>query len=290
MKRIGVIANCKKPHSAAVLRRLADKAAGAGLMLVTCDQTGELLPGAETASVERLAEQVDVMMALGGDGTMLSTVRALNGADTPVLGVNLGSLGFLTSVTEDELEHAVDVLVEGRYRISERALLDCVVFRREQEVARYTSLNDVVLGWGASSRVLPLAFAVDNDDVAQYVCDGLIVSTPTGSTGHSLSAGGPIVHPEAPVFAVNLICPHTLSARPLVVPDRSVIRVWILELPRNKQPLLSADGQGEFVLETGDRLEMSKHPHGARFVHLPEYSYFSVLRQKLQWHGSAHKV
>ena len=287
MKRIGVIANCKKPHSEAVLLRLAAKAREMGLVLVTSDQTGEWLPDAEHVEVERFAEHVDVMMALGGDGTMLSTVRILNGADTPVLGVNLGSLGFMTSVTEEALEHAVEVLVRKDFTLSERTLVDCVIFRRDREVARYTSLNDVVVGWGASSRVLTLGVSIDDDDVAQYVCDGLIVSTPTGSTGHSLSAGGPIVHPESPVFTVNVICPHTLSARPLVVPDRSAIRVQVLDIPQHKRPLLSADGQGEFVLEAGYRLEMSKHPHCARFIHLPEYSYFSVLRQKLHWRGSS---
>lgn len=287
MKRIGVIANCNKPHSAAILKRLAAKAGPAGLQLFTCDQTGELLPEAERLDAGRIAGQVDVMMALGGDGTMLSTVRLLNGTDTPVLGVNLGSLGFLTSVTEEHLEHAVDVLVERKFSLSERTLVDCVVLREDREVARYTSLNDVVVGWGSSSRVLTLGVSIDDDDVAQYVCDGLIVSTPTGSTGHSLSAGGPIMHPESPVFTVNVICPHSLSARPLVVPDRSAIRVRILDTPPNKRPLLSADGQGEFVLETGDRLEMSKNPHQVRFVHLPEYSYFSVLRQKLHWRGSS---
>ncbi len=287
MKRIGVIANCKKPHSSAVLKRLADKAKEKGLELVTCDQTGDLLPDASREEADRIAGQVDVMMALGGDGTMLSTVRLLIGSGTPVLGVNLGSLGFMTSVTEEELEHAIDVLVDQQFSITERTLVDCVIIRAGREVARYTSLNDIVVGWGASSRVMTLGVTINDDDVAQYVCDGLIVSTPTGSTGHSLSAGGPIVHPGSPVFTVNVICPHTLSARPLVVPDRSAIVVEIIDIPHHKQPLLSADGQGEFILQQGDRLEMSKHAHRARFVHLPEYSYFSVLRQKLHWRGSS---
>lgn len=289
MKRIGVIANCRKPHSAAILKRLEQKARSLGLILVTADHTGDHLSDSERTDMDRMANEVDVIMALGGDGTMLSTVRLLNGSATPVLGVNLGSLGFMTSVTEEELEHAVDVLVERKFTLSERTLVDCVLFRGNKEVARYTSLNDIVVGWGASSRVLTLGVSIDEDDVAQYVCDGLIVSTPTGSTGHSLSAGGPIVHPESPVFTVNVICPHTLSARPLVVPDRSVIRVRILDIPQKKQPLLSADGQGEFVLEAGDCLEMRKNPHRARFVHLPEYSYFSVLRQKLHWRGSSRE-
>jgi NAD+ kinase len=285
--RLGVLANCGKPHSAAALKRLAGKAQQSGIELVTCDQTADLLPGATAVSTDQLGHRIDAMMALGGDGTLLHAVRILNGADAPVVGVNLGSLGFMTSVTEEDLERAVDALVSKQYTTSTRTLLDCRVLREEKEVAGYVALNDVVVGWGSSTRVLNLALQIDEDEVAQYVCDGLIVSTPTGSTGHSLSAGGPIVHPHSPVLVVNVICPHTLSARPLVVGDRSTIRVDVINLQQNKKPLLSADGQGEFVLAIGDRLSIRKHPHAARFVHLPEYSYFSVLRQKLHWRGSS---
>ena len=285
--RLGVLANCGKPHSAAALKRLAEKARRSGVTLVTCDQTGELLPEATVLTPEELGSHIDAMMALGGDGTMLHAVRVLNGADAPVVGVNLGSLGFMTSVTEEDLERAVDTLVSGQYTTSTRTLLECRVMREEREVASSVALNDIVVGWGSSTRVLNLALRIDEDEVAQYVCDGLIVSTPTGSTGHSLSAGGPIVHPHSPVLVINVICPHTLSARPLVVGDHSTIRVDVIDLQQNKRPLLSADGQGEFVLAAGDRLSIRKHPHAARFVHLPEYSYFSVLRHKLHWRGSS---
>ncbi len=286
MKRIGVVVNLDKPVSRPVLRRLTERARNQQLELVTIPQVAAELPEATIVSEAELAAHVDIVVALGGDGTMLHAVRMLNGGQAPVLGVNLGSLGFMTSVTEEAFEHALDVVVAGRYKIYERTLLQCRVERQGEEVAEYVALNDVVAGWGSSSRAMTLRLAIDGEEVAQYLCDGLIVSTPTGSTGHSLSAGGPIVHPAAPVFCVNVICPHTLSARPLVLSDQAELAIHVQEIPADKQPLLSADGQGEFVLDRGDVLRIRRHDHVVRFLHLPEYSYFAVLRQKLHWRGS----
>ncbi len=285
MKRIGVVANCRKEHAGTVLRQLSEWAESHGLSLVVCDETAELLPVAEQVSPEKLAGQVEAIMALGGDGTMLRTVHLLTDADTPVIGVNLGSLGFMTSVTEDELERAVQVLVNDEYVVSTRSLIDSRIFRGDQELFSYTSLNDIVVGWGTTSRVSTLGLTIDGEDVARYACDGMIVSTPTGSTGHSLSAWGPIVHPESPVLLVNVICPHTLSARPLVLSDASRISIRVVTIQQNKRLLLSADGQAECALEQGDRVEVARNPQPVRFLHLPEYSYFTVLRHKLHWFG-----
>lgn len=287
MKRIGVIANIEKPDAAKVLCQLTEQAARHGLDLLVCDHTAEELPGATVVDPEQLGTSIDALLALGGDGTMLHAVRVLDGSNIPVLGVNLGSLGFMTSVTENALDQAVAALASGEYTVSIRSRLDGQVLREKKEVARFAALNDLVIGWGHSSRALTLGVSIDGDEVAQYLCDGLICSTPTGSTGHSLSAGGPIVHPESPVFCLNVICPHTLSARPLVLPNRSEVRVVVQDAPPDKQPLLSADGQGEFVLTIGDILIVRRHAADARFILLPDHSYFSVLRHKLHWRGSA---
>ena len=287
MKRVGIICNVDKPDAPEILARLTAKAAACDLSLVVCDDMAMLLPDAERVAPEAFGAAVDVLLALGGDGTLLRGVRLLGGADIPVLGVNLGSLGFMTSVTEEALEHALDVLVNRTYVISRRSLLACRLQRSGEADVSYTALNDVVVGWGGSSRAMVLGLAIDGEEVAQYLCDGLIVSTPTGSTGHSLSAGGPIVHPSAPVLTVNVICPHTLGARPLVLADSSDITVYVLDMPETKQPLLSIDGQGEHVLRRGDALHITRSPHTVPFMHLPEYSYFGVLRQKLHWRGSA---
>lgn len=287
MKRIGIIANIGKPDAASVLRALSETADALQLDLVVCDETARYLPGASHVPSTSFGGAIEALIALGGDGTMLHAVRSIDGADIPVLGVNLGSLGFMTHVTEEAVGSAVEDLAAGRYSVSKRSRLDGRVWREGLEVAAFAALNDLVIGWGASSRALTLALAIESEEIGQYLCDGLIVSTPTGSTGHSLSAGGPIVHPEAPVFTINVICPHTLSARPLVLPDRQTLWVEVLEVPDHKRPLLSADGQSEFLLEPGDRLTVSRHPKGVRFVCLSDYSYFSVLRQKLHWRGSA---
>lgn len=286
MKRIGVVVNLQKPDSRPVLKRLVERSRDQQLELVTIPEVAAELPAARIVPEQEFADHVDIVVAMGGDGTMLSAVRLLNGGQAPVLGVNLGSLGFMTSVTEEAFEHALDVVVAGGYQVYERTLLHCRVERQGQQVAEYVALNEVVAGWGASSRAMTLRLEIEREEVAQYLCDGLIVSTPTGSTGHSLSAGGPIVHPAAPVFCVNVICPHTLSARPLVLSDQSEVAIHVLEIPADKRPLLSADGQGEFVLDRSDVLHIRRHDHVVRFLHLPEYSYFAVLRQKLHWRGS----
>lgn len=284
MKRIGVLANVRKPDAAAVLKRLAARARSLGLELVTCDGTGRLLRGAARVPESSFCGRIDVLMALGGDGTVLRAVRVLAGADTPVIGVNLGSLGFLTSVTEQDLERALKVLKAGDFTTSVRTVIDCSLRRGRRNVGRFRALNDAVVGWGLSSRVSTLELSIDGERVASYACDGLIVSTPTGSTGHSLSAGGPILHPETPCFVVSPICPHTLSNRALVVSDRSVIAVRVVRAM--KELLLSVDGQEEMPVRQGDVLEVRRSLRSVRFIHLPGYSYFSVLSQKLHWRGS----
>lgn len=285
MKKIGVLANCRKPEASAVLRRLAAKAAALGMELYTCDATGKLVSGALRVSPSSFIRKIDVLMALGGDGTVLRAVRILGGSNKPVLGVNLGSLGFLTSVTEENIDRALEVLRRGAFTTSMRSIAECRLFRGKRQIAVYRGLNDVVVGWGISSRVNTLSVSVDGEPVAAYVCDGLIVSTPTGSTGHSLSAGGPILHPASPSFVINVICPHTLSTRPLVVSDKS--RITVLVMKAVKKLLLSVDGQEGCAVQQGDRLEIRRFAKPARFVHLPGYSYFSVLRQKLNWRGSS---
>jgi NAD+ kinase len=285
MKQIGVLANCSKPQAPAVLIRLSEKAASLGMNLYTYEATGDFLPGARRVSPLVFHRRIDVFLALGGDGTVLRAVRALGGNDKPVLGVNLGSLGFLTSITEGDIDRALDAFQKGAFTTSSRAIAECHVFRGKRRIARYHGLNDVVVGWGISSRVNTLSVSVDGEPVTAYVCDGLIVSTPTGSTGHSLSAGGPILHPASPCLVISVICPHTLSTRPLVVSDQSRITVGVVKAV--KKLLLSVDGQEGCEVQQGDRLEIQRFAKPVRFVHLAGYSYFSVLRQKLNWRGSS---
>lgn len=285
MKRIGVIANCGKPEARAVLERLANKARALKMRLVSFGETARRLPGCATVDPASLSRRIDALIALGGDGTMLHAAHVIGKADIPILGVNLGALGFLTSITTGELESALDRLAEGAFTLSTRATLTCNVIRGAKRLGSFTALNDVVLGWGRSSRIITIDAQLDGDHIASYRCDGIVISTPTGSTGHSLSAGGPIVHPDAGVLLLNVICPHTLSARPLVLPDRAHLALTVRAAARPL--LLSVDGQEELTVRQGDRLDVHRSPRGVRFIHLPDYSYFGVLRQKLQWRGSS---
>jgi len=283
MKTIAVIANCGKPRAADMLKRLVRKAGELG-MGVRADAEAARLCGAE-GEVQMMEswDGISALVALGGDGTMLRAVRDLNGRDIPVLGVNIGGLGFLTSVAEQDLERAMECLAREECAVSARSVAECRA-RRGADALEYRALNDVVITHALSPRVATLDLALDGEEVSSLICDGLIVSTPTGSTGHSLSAGGPIVLPGARVLVVSSICAHTLSTRPLVVPDDSVLRVRVAAC--SGELALSVDGQVGSTLGRGDWVEVRRSRHSVRFLHLPGHSYFSILRQKLHWRGS----
>ena len=285
MKTIGVLANCGKPEARPALDRLARKAAALGLRLVAAGPTARCLPAARRVALERIGRSCDALIALGGDGTMLHAARLLQGSTTPLLGVNLGKLGFLTSIPAEDVERAVEQLARSRFHVALRAVADCRLVRKRKTLGRYRALNDIVVGWGQSSRIVTFDVSVNGEMITSYRCDGIIVSTPTGTTGHSLSAGGPILHPETGAFLLNVICPHALSARPIVVPDRSVIE--IVAAATQKRLLLSVDGQEEHPVAQGDCLIIKRSTKGVRFIQLAGYSYFSILRQKLQWRGSS---
>ncbi len=283
--KIGVLCNCEKDQASQVLDRLAKKAAELNVELIAWEETAELLPSAGRVPRSKLADHIEVLIALGGDGTMLNAVHILGGADIPLLGVNLGSLGFMTSVSEKQLEIGLEAIASKSYTTSSRDVAVCKLTELDGKRQTFRALNDVVIGWGDSSRIATLNVSVDGEHVTSYKCDGLIVSTPTGSTGHSLSAGGPVVHPAISAFLLNVICAHTLSARPMLIPNTSTIVVDIEDAPKNM--ILSIDGQEDQQIKKGDRLEINGSPQKVRFIHLPGYSYYSLLRQKLHWRGSS---
>ena len=285
MKRIGILANCGKDRATEVLKRIADLAGKLGLELVADEASADLITCCKSMPVEKLCSHVDAIMALGGDGTMLRAVRALNGRDTPVIGVNIGGLGFLTSVAEGELDRALHCLATNEFSTHVRSVAEARLVRNDREIAEYRGLNDIVVHCGPSGRIVTLDVAIENETGTSYLCDGLIVSTPTGSTGHSLSAGGPILTPDTSAFVISIICPHTLSSRPIVVPDTSLISVTARKSAGDLH--LSVDGQVGQPLTAGDCVKVRRSEKGVRFIHLPGYSYFSVLRQKLHWRGSA---
>jgi len=279
--KLGVVANFDKSLASEVLIKLKDLALKKGIYLYSTGQTSEFLKDCDSLDHSAFVKEIDVLMTLGGDGTLLKAVRSLDGEDTPVIGVNLGKLGFMTSSTEEDLERTLECLARGDYTVSQRTMIECSVGGGSEV---WTALNDVVLSWGPSARIANIQVSIDDVLVTTYTCDGLIVSTPTGSTGHSLSAGGPIIHPDTPGFVISVICPHTMSTRPVVVPDKSRIKITIAE--NSKDLMLAVDGRATLTLQQGQDLHINKTRGGARFVQLPGYNYFLVLRNKLNWRGS----
>ncbi len=250
----------------------AATATAAGLKAVICPDTSTL------------ARKVDLLLVFGGDGTLLRAAREIAGSPTPLLGVNIGGLGFLTAVPSDEVEHALQLLWAGEFKFERRALIEASV-RREGRLLRETALNDVVISRGAVSRLIELEVNVDGDPVTRYRCDGLILSSPTGSTAYSLAAGGALVFPTANVFALTPISPHTLSNRSLILPLESVITVRAIS-PR-PATMLSADGESVTELEAGEVVTVRRSRRTVRLMHLAESSFFEALRRKLHWRGAS---
>jgi NAD+ kinase len=285
MKSIGVIANTSKPEAPAVLERLAAKSAALGLRVVSFGETAKLLPGCSIDDPVKISSNVDAVIAVGGDGTMIQAAHLVQNSRIPILGLNLGFLGFLTSAGVGELEHAIAQLATRNFTISERATIRATVKRDGATLGESRAINDVVIGWGQSSRIITFDVTIDGKPMTSYRCDGILVATPTGSTGHSLSAGGPIVHPETPALLLNVISPHALTARPVVLPQHHVIGITVVG--SQKELLGSVDGQEQYKLRQGDQITVRISPDPARFIELPGSNYFAVLREKLNWRGSS---
>ena len=238
-------------------------------------------PGVPVFEREALAARADLLIVLGGDGTLLSATRALKGRKVPILAVNLGGLGFLTSVTREELYPVLETVLAGTHKISDRMMLIARTVRDGKGVEQQVALNDAVINKAALARMLDFDVYVDGAQVGRYRADGLIVATPTGSTAYSLAAGGPIVHPHLDAFVITPICPHMLTNRPLVIPDTSCVEV---DIAAAEEPVyLTLDGQIGFQLQSRDRVKIERSPDRVTFVQSPGKTYFEVLRSKLRW-------
>jgi len=231
---------------------------------------------------EDIPDQADLVVVLGGDGTLISTVRIVGERTVPILGVNLGSLGFITEIALDELYPALEKCLSGEYRLSQRLMLQAVVERDNREMASHLVLNDVVINKGALARIVDLKTRVNCFDLTTFKADGLIISTPTGSTGYSLSAGGPIVTPSMNCIVITPICPHTLTNRPLVIDDDSMVTVTVNSLD-DEDIFLTLDGQVGLELKSGDVIHVSRSQHNASLVMSERRDYFEILRTKLKW-------
>ena len=245
------------------------------------EQTGIYLNSKECLPRQLVPEGCDLVIVLGGDGTLLAAARAIAGREIPLFPVNLGHLGFLTAITVDELYPELERALKGEYRVAARRMLRCELHRDQRVVAEYEALNDVVLTKASLARMIEVETRVDNHFVCTYRADGLIVATPTGSTAYSLSAGGPIVFPSVSTLVITPICPHMLTNRPVLVPDESVIN--IISHAENGQAYLTIDGQVGEPLLLGDHVICRRSEKSVHLIRPPRMMFFDVLREKLSW-------
>ena len=277
--------NAEKSACAASVRAAAQLIRRSGRTVVCDEITARLarLKGAAIPEVAALARAVDLLLVFGGDGTMLHTARQIAGSHTPMLGVNIGGLGFLTAVPSSQLAEALKLVWRGEFQFEARALIEASGTGHGQGI-RAAALNDIVISRGAVSRLIALDVSVNGEPLTRYRCDGLIVSSPTGSTAYSLAAGGAIVVPTAEVFALTPICPHALSNRSIILPLSATISVKAVTTVASAY--LNADGQIVGALDDGDEVTIRRSRRAVRLVHLKNSSFLEALRRKLQWRGT----
>ncbi len=235
------------------------------------------------AGEEDFAEGVDLVIALGGDGTMLEAIHRVNGVLPPIAGINIGTLGFLTTCQDDSIEAFIDCWAKGEHQVVERSMLQVEMTSEDGKEHTFNALNEVVLVRGETGRLVSLEARVDGELLNHYRADGLILSTPTGSTAYSLSAGGPLIGPRAKVFAITPICPHSLNNRSLVVDDDSIVE-FLPSAGKDEPLLFNADGREMLRLDQRSMIRVQKAKNSLLLVRMPEHSFYETLRKKLHWH------
>jgi NAD+ kinase len=282
MKKIGIVTKVSSPHADQVMGQLVPWLVERGVT-VRLQTDYRDLSGPQVTAVDRehVPEGVDMVMVLGGDGTLLATARLLEKTDQPILGINLGSLGFLTELGLEDLFPALERVLAGQYQIEKRVRLETRLDRGGETIGRYQVLNDVVINKGALARIIDLEAFVDGCEVTIYKADGLIVSTPTGSTAYSLAAGGPIIEPTLDVILVAPICPHTLTNRPLVVPGGSEVELRLLS--DSGKVYLTLDGQEGTMLMQGDKVYIKASASKVNLIRTGAKNFYEVLSTKLHW-------
>ncbi len=282
--KIGLVAHTGKPGVAELTRTLLNELQGAGLKVFVEAKTAALagLPGGY--AVPDLGRESELLVVLGGDGTILHLVGQLAGNIKPVFGINIGALGFLTCANSNAHVEAVRCIAAGEMVFSERTLLDVVVKGSGSESPVVTALNDVVFSRGEVSRLVRLRTSVNGEPLTEFNADGLIVATPTGSTAYSLSAGGPILSPDSGALVITPICPHVLTNRSIILGEDAVIEIEVSE--REYPVFLTVDGREPLRIEQGTLVQIRKSPRVLPLASLPGVSFFGVVRQKLKWSGS----
>jgi NAD+ kinase len=283
IRNVGIISRPRRDDIALVVPPLIEWLRARGAQ-VLCDLETSKCIGPNVGQPQKrddLPSQTDLLIVLGGDGTLLSTARGAADHKVPILPVNLGGLGFLTTVSQDEIYSILGEIFAGKHRISERVMLAAELVQDGKVLRRQIALNDAVLNKAALARIMDLELRVNGEYVTTYKADGLIISTPTGSTAYSLSAGGPIVYPTVDAFVITPICPHTLTNRPLVIPDTATMEVHFQAA--EEPAFITLDGQVSLEVNQGEHIVVKKAPETLRLVRAAKKTYFEILRNKLKW-------
>ena len=281
--KAGILARTDKPQSAALVRSLAEALAGRGVE-VLLEKNTAALTGSPGVDDRQLASSCDLLLVLGGDGTILRALHRMHGVAPPIFGINVGSLGFLTGVSGEDWSLAVDSIAAGDFQLSSRTLLRVELERNGRVVETFTGLNDAVVSRGHHSQLIKVEVRIDGEDLSVYYADGLIVATPTGSTAYSMSAGGPLLLPDSACLVITPICPHVLTNRSTVVADTAQLELRLV----SPGPGVTVNVDGQEIREFGpaDLLRVSRAEEKLRLATLPGRTFSGVLREKLKWSGS----
>lgn len=288
--KIGIVGNTSKPRAAEVIQQFVHLLRDRDLDIVYAEHLKRHVPitdADQVLPIQELGHACHVLVVFGGDGTMLSTAKDVGASGVPILGVNIGTLGFLAEVIVEELEDTIDLLIQGEYTIIERMILRVDIIR-EYLTKTYYALNDVVLDKGLASRLIYIDAKVDSVPLNSYRADGLIVATPTGSTAYSMSAGGPLVVPNMHAFLVTPICPHSLTVRPIVLAHNSVID---LSIRKEAEPVqVNIDGQNRYKLLFHETVRISQADYNLNWISIGKRDFFEILRTKLNWGAGNNRV
>jgi len=289
-RNIGIIGRLGSNKVVETVRRLKRYLLEEGYHVIIEDRIAEVMPGhgMQVCATKLLGEICDLVIVVGGDGSLLGAARALAKHKTPVLGINRGRLGFLTDISpDDDMEQAVQDVLDGKYFEEQRFLLDAEIKRNGTPLASSEALNDVVLHPGKSARMIAFDLYIEGQFVHHQRADGMIVSSPTGSTAYALSGGGPIMHPKLDAIVLVPMFPHTLSSRPIVVDGNSEIKIVIGE-SNETYPTISCDGQTHIPCAPGDSVTIRKKPHKLKLIHPEDHNFYEICREKLGWERAGH--
>jgi NAD+ kinase len=279
IRTVGLVAKYQEPKAAQMVRWLIPWLKKRGKKV--CVENGLARAGAQSCSKKEMAARADLIVSLGGDGTLLNIAPLVERPEVPILGVNMGGLGFITEVAVDEMEAILTKTLDGDYEVERRMTLEIRVIGKKRRTRKFRVLNDAVITKGARSRIIDLETYVGDDYLCTYRADGLIISTPTGSTAYSLAAAGPILEPTLGAIVLAPICPHTLTNRPIVVPSNAAIRVTLRSF--GDTVILIPDGQPGVRLNNGDQVEARDYGMPVYLIKIPSRSYYEILREKLKW-------